>query len=130
MTLLRLWWTLGFVFVAAAVVICLVPGHDVPGAFELNDKASHLLGHGLLALYFTGLVPRRRWWRVFLLLALLGIAIEFAQYHMQVGRDGDPRDVLANGAGTLLGLFIGFLGVSRWPQWAAWLLGQRTAEPR
>ena len=49
---------------------------------------------------------------------------------MQVGRDGDPRDVLANGAGTLLGLFVGFLGVSRWPQWAAWLLGRRTAEPR
>src|SRR4051812_4068933 len=104
MTLTRLWWGLGGALVAAAIVLCLLPGHEIPGVFELNDKASHLLGHGALALYFSGLIPRRRWWKIFVFLLLLGTAIEFAQYYMNVGRDGDPRDVLANSCGALLGL--------------------------
>lgn len=127
MTLTRFWWVLGFLFVGLAVWICLVPGQDLPGAFELNDKVGHAGGHALLALYFTGLVPRRGWWKIFALLLLLGMGIEFAQYHMHAGREGDPRDVLANSTGSLIGLLLGFLGISRWPAWAAWLLGRRPA---
>jgi VanZ family protein len=127
----RFWWTLGFLFVGVAVLICLIPGHDIPGALEMNDKASHLMGHGLLALYFTGLLPRQRWWKIFLLLLVMGVVIELAQYHMHVGRQGDARDVLANSAGALLGLFVGWLGVSRWPDWAERLLGRsRAAESK
>lgn len=125
MNLRRFWWGLGWVLVLAAVVVCLVPGTEVPGAFEMNDKLGHLVGHGALALYFTGLVPWPRWWKIFLFLLLLGIAIEFAQYHMHVGRDGDPRDVLANAVGAGLGLVLGKLGLSRWPEWADRLLGRR-----
>ena len=125
MILNRVWWGLGFFFVFAAIVACLVPGDELPGAFEVNDKFSHLAGHGALALWFSGLVPRRSWWKIWLLLLLLGTAIEFMQYFMHAGREGDPRDVLANTIGALLGLGVGRLGVCRWPQLAAWLLGQR-----
>ena len=127
MTLDRFWWALGFVLVGAAVLICLLPGEEIPSAFEFNDKLSHLAGHGSLALYFSGLVPRRSWWRIFVCLLLLGIGIEFAQYYMHAGREGDVRDVVANSAGALLGLVVGFLGVSRWPVWLAWLMGRRAA---
>ena len=127
MTLTRFCWGLGFLLVGVAVWICLAPGHDIPRAFELNDKVSHIGGHALMALYFSGLVPRRGWWKIFLSLLLLGIGIELAQYYMHLGRQGDPRDVLANSAGALLGLGLGFLGISRWPDWAAWLLGRRAA---
>ena len=127
MTLNRFLWALGFVLVGVAVFICLVPGQEIPSAFEFNDKVSHLAGHGAMALYFSGLVPRRSWWKIFVYLLLLGAGIEFAQYHMHVGREGDPRDVVANSAGALLGLLVGYLGVSRWTQWAAHLLGQRAA---
>ena len=85
MNLQRVWWALGVLLVVAAVVVCLVPVHEMPTAFELNDKVSHLVGHGALALYFAGLVPRRAWWKIFVFLLLFGIAIEFAQYYMHVG---------------------------------------------
>jgi VanZ family protein len=129
MNLTRLWWGLGCVIVLAAIVVCLMPGQELPGVFELNDKVSHMAGHGVLALYFSGLVPRRRWWKIFVFLLLLGAAIEFAQYYMGWGRDGDPRDVVANSAGALLGLALARLGLSRWPEVGAWLLGQRPASP-
>jgi VanZ family protein len=59
---------------------------------------------------------------------LLGIAIEFAQYYMHAGREGDARDVLANCIGSVLGLAIARLGLARWPKLAAWLLGRRAAQ--
>jgi VanZ family protein len=127
MTLTRLWWTLGAIIVVLAIFVCLVPGRELPAAFEWNDKTSHLVGHGLRALYFSGLVVRRSWWKIFLFLLLLGAAIEFAQYSMHAGREGDPRDVVANSLGALMGLAVGWLGGARWPQFAAWILGRRVA---
>jgi VanZ family protein len=121
----RIWWGLGVLLVGAAVLICLVPGQDMPRSFELNDKLSHLVGHGAMAAYFSGLVARGSWWKIFVFLLLLGGAIELAQYSMQVGRQGDMRDVVANSCGALLGLVLGWLGLSRWPQWAERLLGRR-----
>jgi VanZ family protein len=126
-TLTRVWWGLGAVFVGLAVYICLVPGPELPEAFHFNDKLSHLVGHGALAAYFTGLVARRSWWKIFIALLMFGVAIEFIQYFMHAGRHGDPRDVLANSCGALLGLTLGWIGLSRWTAWAASLLGQRRA---
>ena len=125
--LTRIWWALGYFFVVAAVFTCLVPGRDLPSAFEINDKVSHGVGHALLAIWFAGLVQRRYWWKIFAGLLALGIAIEFAQYCMDAGREGDPVDVLANSCGALSGLLLAFAGLARWPEWAAWLLGQRRA---
>src|SRR6185436_174231 len=82
MNLTRVWWALGALLVVAATVVCLIPFQEVPQGFELNDKISHLIGHGSLALYFAGLVPRRGWWKIFAYLLLFGVAIEFAQYYM------------------------------------------------
>ena len=127
MNLARMEWIGGVVLVLAATVVCLVPGHELPSSFEINDKASHLIGHGALAAYFTGLVPRRRWWKILLYLLIFGAGIELAQYYMHVGREGDPRDVVANGLGACLGLVAGFLGVSRWPELVAWVFRRREA---
>ena len=127
MNLPRVWWVFGFILVLIALVVCLVPGHELPGAFELNDKVSHLVGHALLAIYFSGLVPRRRWWKIFLFLLLFGAVIEVAQYYMNVGREGDPRDVVANSIGALSGLLLGWLGLSRWPEFATWLFSRKRA---
>lgn len=127
MNLTRLEWMFGYLLVAAALVVCLMPGRDLPDSFELNDKISHLVGHGALAAYFTGLVPRRNWWKIFLYLLMFGAVIEVAQYYMHMGREGDPRDVVANGAGTLLGLLAGWIGVCRWPMLLQWILRRREA---
>jgi VanZ family protein len=129
MNLSRVLWWMGGVLVVLAVIVCLVPSHDLPERLELSDKASHLLGHGALALYFTGIVPRRSWWKIFVFLLVLGIAIEFAQYYRHVGREGDPRDVVANSLGAALGLVLGWFGLARWPELAARILGQNRAAP-
>jgi VanZ family protein len=129
MNLTRAEWAIGYLLVAAALVVCLVPGRELPASFDLNDKVSHLVGHGALAAYFTGLVPRKKWWKIFLYLLLFGALIEVAQYFMHMGREGDPRDVLANCIGVLLGLLLGWMGVSRWPALAQFLFGRRGAEP-
>ena len=128
MNLQRFWWALGALVVTAAMVVCIMPFSEVPAPLEWNDKVSHLAGHGALAIYFAGLVPRRSWWKIFVFLLLFGIAIEFAQYFMHAGRQGDPRDVLANCAGALLGLAAARLGLARWTEFANWLLGRRTTQ--
>ena len=122
MKLMRVWWGLGIVLVLFVIVVCIVPNSEIPGAFELNDKLSHLVSHGALAIYFAGLVPRQRWWKIFVFLLLLGAAIEVAQYAMQLGREGDPRDVIANCMGAAIGLLLARLGLARWPELANWLL--------
>ena len=129
MNLARIEWGFGIVLMLAATVVCLIPGQDIPSAFEFNDKLSHLVGHGALAAYFTGLVPRRNWWKIFLCLMLFGVAIEVAQYHMHAGRNGDPRDLLANVAGVSLGLLAGSMGLARWPELVSWLATRRGATP-
>jgi VanZ family protein len=123
----RLWWALGVVLVGAAVYVCLVPSPDVPGAFQLNDKVSHALGHASMAMYFAGLVPRRGWWKIFVFLLLLGVGIEAAQHFMRLGRQADITDIAANSVGALSGLLLARLGIEQWPQWVAWLSGRRAA---
>ena len=128
MTLHRFWWTLGVLIVIAAILVCVMPGRELPAAFEWNDKLSHVVGHGLLAVYFAGLVPRSRWWKVFVFLLLLGISIEIAQYFMPFARNGDARDVVANASGAAFGLLLARVGLARWPEFAAWLLGRRAVQ--
>ena len=125
--MMRLWWALGFLLVGLAVLVCLLPGHEIPHNLELNDKFSHVLGHAALATYFSGLVARRSWWKVFVFLLVFGAAVEVAQHYMQLGRQGDARDLIANSCGAVLGLALGRLGLERWPQWADRLLGRRVA---
>jgi len=128
MSLTRVWWALGMLLVVLAAIVCLIPIPEMPQTFDLNDKVSHLIGHGTLALYFAGLVPRRGWWKIFVLLLMFGITIEFAQYYMRAGRHGDVRDVFANATGAAVGLLLARCGLGRWPELAAWLLGRRAAQ--
>jgi VanZ family protein len=117
--MMRFWWLLGTVLVGAALVLCLMPMPHVPREFDLNDKVLHILVHAALATYFTGLVERRGWWKILALLLVFGVSVEFAQHYMGLGRHGDYRDALSNFAGNLLGLLLGYLGLSRWPHWFA-----------
>lgn len=127
MNLQRFWWIVGFVLLAVATVLCLIPGNEIPKGFQVSDIVSHFVGHGTLALYFAGLVPMRRWWKIFVSLLAFGISVEFAQYYMNVGRQGELKDVFSNAAGALLGLLAARLGLYRWPAWAGRLLGRRAA---
>lgn len=123
MTLKRFWWIVGFALVAFVVVVCLVPNYDLPDT-PTDDKANHFIAHFVLAAWFAGLVPRRRWWLLLLGLAALGTGIEVAQANMHLGRDGDFHDEIANLTGNVAGLAASWLGLARWPELPAWLLGR------
>ena len=126
MTLRRFLWYLGFALVAFVLFVCLLPGDKLPGT-PFGDKINHFIAHFALAAWFAGLMPRERWWKIFVALLLLGVGIEVAQALMHEGREADARDVVANAIGALAGLAASWLGLSRWPDLVTWLLGKRAA---
>ena len=83
----RLWIALSVILLAAVFVVCLQPdfGPAVPAGF---DKVEHLAAYVLLALWFTGLVARGRYWAVAAGLLALGLLIEVLQWRMNLGRVG------------------------------------------
>jgi VanZ family protein len=126
MNLRRVLWIVGWLLIAFVIAVCLVPNAELPQTPEfLTDKVNHLIAHGGLALWFAGLVARPHWWRVFLWLVALGLCIELAQHLMGYGRAAEFSDVIANTAGTLLGLVLARLGLERWPDWLGRLAGGR-----
>ncbi len=110
----RSWWIAGGVVMALAIVtLSLLPAADLPSV-QLWDKFEHALAYFALAAWFGGVARPQRYLRVALALVVLGIAVEFAQGAMGVGRTSDLHDVYANVVGIALGLLVALLGVSGW----------------
>lgn len=89
-------------------VMLLVPGEDLTSNAP-NDKVSHLVTFAVLAL--SG-----RWARVRPVPLAAGLtayaaATELLQALLPVNRHGDPRDLLADVAGMLVGLAVSWLFV-------------------
>ena len=95
----RLWKTVGWLGVAAALVLSLIPpfmneaGH--------TDKIVHMTGYAVLMFWWAQIVVRRRW-RLAVAVVLFGAAIELLQ-GLTPDRDPDVLDALANSGGVLLG---------------------------
>jgi VanZ family protein len=117
----RLWIaaSLGLLAIVAWGSLQTSVGSPTPQGF---DKVEHFATYLLLATWFTGLVPRARWWRVVAGLLGLGLAMELGQYLMQAGRMADPADMLANTAGIAAGMLLAWFGADRWARKVeAWL---------
>ena len=111
----RLWLVFGWVLVAAATFVCLVP-NGVPGTADINDKFMHSVGYFGLTLWFTGIYPRSRYWLIAISLVAMGIAIEILQGAMHAGRNADPYDVVANSFGIAAGLALALTILGGWMQ--------------
>lgn len=115
------WIVASVLLVATVLYLSLAPISQPPPPTHF-DKIEHAVAYVFLAVWFTGLVARPRYWHVVVALVVLGLAIEFLQAAMPFGRQGDPWDVGAN----VTGIGIGTL-VARWMTggWAlkveAWL---------
>ena len=117
----RLWITMSLVLLAAVLFASLQPdfGPAVPANF---DKVEHLAAYVLLALWFTGLVARGRYWAVGAGLMALGLLIEVLQWRMNLGRSAEALDMLANTLGIGVGITIALLATGGWaPRLESWL---------
>jgi len=117
----RLWIALSTILLAAVLFVSLQPSFDpaTPASF---DKVEHLSAYVLLALWFTGLVTRTRYWVVASGLLALGFVIEVLQWLMNVGRTAEALDMLANTLGVGVGIAIARLSTGGWaPRLESWL---------
>jgi VanZ family protein len=109
---------LGIAWTLLILLVCLMPGDNLPGSSFLSfigvDKLIHgflyavlmvLVGKGLIKQFDSSYSRNKMLIVAFLYCLFLGIGIEFVQNSFVSGRSGDVFDVLANN----IGAFIGFL---------------------
>jgi VanZ family protein len=100
------------------LIICGIPGHDLPELTFLDwlrpDKLVHLFIFGLLSYLlvrgfliqesFPILKTRSRLW-AFLIASLYGVLIEILQAYVFIDRSGDVRDAIADMIGAVIGIW-------------------------
>jgi len=112
----RLWLVSGWTLVVLAVVASIVPAHELPSLGGISDKAEHIVGYAVLALWFAGIYPRARYPMIGVALLVMGIVVEGLQGAMKVGRQADLRDVYANSVGIVCGLLLALAWLGGWAQ--------------
>jgi VanZ family protein len=111
----RAWLAGSTLLVLLVVVASLAPSGTVPmPPVSGFDKVEHFVAYAVLAAWFAGLYPRASYPWIALGLATLGFVIEVLQQYMGLGREGDPRDMLADLAGIAVGLWLGGAVAGDW----------------
>jgi VanZ family protein len=110
----RLWLVCGWLLIVGAFIASLVPQQDLPRLGGISDKLEHIVGYGVLALWFAGIYPRTRYPAIGVALLAMGILIEGLQGAMRLGRQADLRDVYANSIGILCGLALALIWLGGW----------------
>lgn len=113
---IRFWFVLGCVFVAAAMVLSLMPLQQVTMP-SWNDKFEHTMGYFLLSLWFCGLYRRQRYWVVALWMFAMGVLVEMLQGMMHLGRQADIKDIYADILGIGIAIILAMTPLGRWSYW-------------
>jgi VanZ family protein len=117
----RFWWGVGWALVLYITISCLEPPRFVPN-LHLWDKAEHAIAFFGMSVWFGGLVRRTRYPVIAVLMLLFGAGIEIAQGAMQLGRDEDVMDWVADAVGIALALIVLYLGFGAWTRWVEGLI--------
>ncbi len=112
------WLTLGWCLIAIALTGFLIPGPEVAALKlnHLNDKVMHTSVYVVLFSWFAGLYPRSRYAAIAMGLLLMGIAVEFLQGWMAMGRARELADVFANSTGIVVGWILALTVLGGWAQ--------------
>ena len=103
---LPMWLALWFTGIAAVVVVCLVPGQDLP-RIPLSDKVEHALAFAALAASAVQLFVRGLPLLVAAVgLLALGVGIELAQAGFTTTRAMEGADVVADAIGIVAGALL------------------------
>lgn len=112
----RLWLALWMVAIAGVIVISLIPPPPLPSA-PGSDKLGHFLAYfALMALAVQLFASRAALIVIALLLAALGLGLEFAQGALTATRMFDLYDALANTLGVVAGLIVAVTPATTWLQ--------------
>ncbi|MBE9516130.1 MAG: VanZ family protein [Proteobacteria bacterium] len=123
----NVWLGLAWLWVAVVIYLSLTT-ISIPTVISWQDKAGHIGLYAILMWWFMQLYHKRHYWIIALGLLLLGAALEFGQsFHPM--RHMDYHDMIANGAGVLLGWMTVHTPLSR-ALWNTerWWLGQDNQE--
>jgi len=88
-------------------ILRVLGDHDLTGwiTYDRVEFAANVLMFVPIGLLFLLLFGRRQWWLAVLVGVALTLAIELAQLSI-AERVSDPRDVLSNSIGTVLGVLV------------------------
>jgi VanZ family protein len=111
----------GFWIASSVVLVAIVVWGSLQTAFSAApirgfDKVEHFTTYLCLALWFTGLYRRPRYWLIVVALLGLGLTMEVGQFLMRSGRMGDPYDMAANTGGVAVGLLLAVVATGGWAQ--------------
>lgn len=98
-----------FLYGGFLLYILLRPTSDLPQnfpSFEGMDKVVHFLIFAFLAYLYKKAFLKHSILKEFLLLAGYALLTEIMQEKMQMGRTGDPLDMLADVLGIFAGVFV------------------------
>lgn len=106
------WLALGWLWVVCVFVLSLMPVPPQPLVFDFSDKLEHALAYALLMLWFCQLYSGHARIRLFLVLVVMGVCIEFLQ-GLTGYRYFEFADMLANTAGVLIGWGLARTGLGK-----------------
>jgi VanZ family protein len=100
----RTWLALWLLAIVVLVVVCLLPGSDLP-QLSVSDKLEHALAFLLLSSAAVQLFLRGKPLAIVVLgLLALGVAIELAQALLTTSRMMEAGDVVADAVGVAIGI--------------------------
>ncbi len=116
----RLWRVLSLLLLAMVLVAAMSPTFRLfenrgptLSLFQNADKWLHGLTFVVLAVWFSGLIEKRRYWAIAAGLMLFGCLVEFCQLQVSY-RTADWFDIAANTAGIIVGLAVAAAGLGGW----------------
>lgn len=119
-----LWLVLGMLLLVVGVFAALAP-MPARSLLEVNDKVVHATVFLCFMVWFSAFFRPRLWPLLFLALVGYGILIELLQ-GLTVARMADPKDVVADTVGLVLGWLLAAAGLSRWCEVVeSWLVRRR-----
>ncbi len=96
----------------AGLVLSLWP-NGAPLPFHVWDKLQHASGYFLLAGWFAGIYPRRRYLAIGIGCICLGAAIEVLQ-GFTATRTAELADAAANAVGVAVAIALAYAGLGGW----------------
>lgn len=112
------WWVGDWAILIVVIVASIIPNDELHRVVpDFNDKLTHGVTYFGMTLWIAGSLDPRRYEWLAIVLCAVGIGIEGLQFLMNLGREADWRDVIANSFGIMIALAVAHAGLGNWMAW-------------